>query len=315
MNRNQVIKAMISPGERRPSIWRGGVMQIWVTRACDKACFACTQGSNLSGKPGMISLEHFEQACQSLEGYFGVVGIFGGNPVLHPKFEDLCKIYEKYFPYEQRGIWCNHPKGKGGLLRKTFNPSVSNLNVHLDKEAYSEFSRDWPESVPILKGLEGDSRHSSPFVAMLDVISDEEERWKLIAECDINKYWSAMLCVVRGELRGYFCEIAGSQAMLHQEDEDYPDLGVEPSPGWWRLGMNDFADQVDFYCHRCGIPMRAKGELAITGTTEYVSAVHKLIYKPKIKNRTVLNVINTRQIGLHKLKRSTEYIKNGNQNF
>ena len=311
MKSEQVIANMIAPAMERPSIWRKGVLQIWVTRACDKSCFACTQGSNLGGKPGMISLEHFEQACQSLQGYFGVVGIFGGNPVLHPKFEQLCEIYTKYFPYEQRGIWCNHPKGKGTLLRQVFNPAVSNLNVHLDQEAYDEFCKDWPESKAVLKGLEGDSRHSSPFVALKDVIEDEQKRWDLIAGCDINRYWSAMVCVVGGKLKGYFCEIAGSQAMLHENDPNYPDHGVDATVGWWRNPIEDFADQISFYCHRCGIPLRAKGELAITGKNEFVSQTHQLVYKPKTPKRNVVVVNSLEAVGPNSLPKATDYIENG----
>jgi hypothetical protein len=302
------IENMIPPSQRRPSIWREGVLQIWVTRACDKACFACTQGSNLGGKPGMISLEHFEAACKSLDGYFGVVGIFGGNPVLHPKFEELMEIYRHYVPFEQRGVWCNHPKGKGGILRKTFNPTISNLNVHLDQEAHDEFLASWPESAPYLKGVDSDSRHSSPFVALKDVIEDEEERWKLISDCDINKYWSAMVCVVRGELRGFFCEIAGAQAMLHENDPSYPDLGIPAIPGWWNQGIEAFEEQVKFYCHRCGIPLRAKGELAIGGKTEYASETHIKFYSPKIKGRPVYKVENLTEQPMEISVRATEYI-------
>src|SRR5690242_2039949 len=58
---------MKSPRDIRP-VWRGGVLQIWVTRACDLACTHCTQGSNLAGKPGMMTPDQFEEACKSLVG-------------------------------------------------------------------------------------------------------------------------------------------------------------------------------------------------------------------------------------------------------
>jgi hypothetical protein len=170
MDEQTALSMMVPPGMHRPGIWRGGVLQIHVTRACDMSCFGCTQGSNLRGKPVMITPEEFEQACQSLEGYWGVVGMFGGNPAVHPQFPELCNILCKYFPKEQRGLWCNHPRGHGQLMREVFNPEVSNLNVHCSQEAFDEFIRDWPESRPF--GLERDSKHSPPFVAMKDVIAD-----------------------------------------------------------------------------------------------------------------------------------------------
>lgn len=285
-------------------------MQIWVTRACDKACFACTQGSNLGGKPGFITLSQFEEACRSLVGYWGVVGLFGGNPALHPQFEQICEILGSYFPIEQRGIWCNHPRGKGAIMAQFFNPALSNLNVHLDQDARAEFERDWPESARYLKGTDSDSRHASPFVALKDVIPDEQERWRLISDCDVNKYWSAMVCVVRGKVKGYFCEIAAAQAMLHESDPSWPDLGHDASEGWWNRGIEAFRAQLTYYCHRCGVPLRAKGELAINGSTEFVSETHQLVYKPKTKGRLVSVVVDHNTLRINGVTRATEYIAN-----
>lgn len=307
----QALAKMVPPGRPRPSIWRNGVMQVHVTRACDKSCFGCTQGSNLAGKPVMIPPDEYAKALDSIQGYFGVVGMFGGNPTMHPQFELLCEILRSKFPKEQCGLWCNHPRGKGAVMRDTFNPAVSNLNVHEDHAAHAEFVRDWPEARGVLKGLDTDSRHSPPFVAMRDVIPDEATRWKLIGDCDINKYWSAMLCHVptRG-LRAFFCEIAGAQAMLHGADPGWPDLGLPAEPGWWKKPMADFAAQVEFYCHRCGIPLRRYGQLANGGEREEVSETHRDIYKPKKPDRRVA-LITLENVGDRKLRKATDYIENG----
>ena len=80
MNEAQALARMVPPSKPRKGKPDGGVMQIHITRACDLACFGCTQGSNLAGKVTMITPENFEKACASLVDYFGVVGIFGGNP-------------------------------------------------------------------------------------------------------------------------------------------------------------------------------------------------------------------------------------------
>ena len=304
------ISKMKFPRDERPGIWRKGVLQIWVTRACDKSCFGCTQGSNLGGKPGMITVDQFAEACDSLRDYWGVVGMFGGNPAMHPQFDELCKILREKIPYVQRGLWCNNLMGKGAHARITFNPDVSNLNVHCDKAAHDEFLRDWPESTRVVKGLEQDSRHAPPYVSMLDVLPDEEKRWRLIETCDINRYWSAIICVFRGELRGYFCEIAGAQAMLKQTDPSYPDLGLPITPGWWKQGPEAFAAQVEHHCHRCGVPLKGHGALALTGPTEQTSREYVDVYKPKAKGRPVEVVTDLNQLG-DPLKRMTDYIENG----
>lgn len=336
MNEKEALERMVPPGQRR-RVWRGGVIQIWVTRACDKACFGCTQGSNLGGRPGMITLEQFHIACRSLRGYFGVVGIFGGNPAIHPQFEELCRIARSYFPQEQLGLWCNHPRGKGRIMRETFNPSVSNLNVHMDREAYDEFKRDWPESRPV--GLDRDSRHSPPFVAMKDmdelqlpdgriVPNTEENRWELISGCDINRCWSALVGVFRGQVRAWFCEIAAAQSMLHEHDPDYPDTGIpidveglvdttaENNQGyrtkslWWKLPMESFAGQVRKHCHDCGIPLRGYGELAVGGKMEQVSPTHAAIYKPKVKNRLVQITTRREDLREQALSSTVTYLQN-----
>jgi len=285
---------MVAPSDHRPGIWQGGILQIMVTRACDLACHHCTQGSNLAGKPVVMTPDQFAVAVDSLAGYFGVIGVFGGNPCMSPHFDEYCRILRARVPFEQRGIWSNHPRGKGATCRVTFDPRHSNLNTHMSGEAHAEFSRDWPESIPYLKGLDADSVHGSPWVSMVDLGIEESVRWKLIGECDINRYWSAMIGVFRGQLRAWFCEIAGAASMLHQDNPDWagtggpiPDTGLPVVPGWWRQPMADFAAQVETHCHHCGIPMRRPGQLAIGGDREEFSPTHEWIARPKVKGREI----------------------------
>lgn len=326
MNANEAQMRMVAPSQRRQNAWRGGIIQIHVTRACDRACFHCTQGSNLRGKPVMITPNQFEEACQSLKGYWGVIGMFGGNPAIHPQFEKLCEIMSNYFPKEQRGLWCNHPLGKGKIMQKTFNVRVSNLNLHTSREAYQEFITDWPESVHKLIGKK-ESRHSPVLVAMKDQVdlptpehdgtrvpNTEGNRWNLIANCDINQTWSAMVCYVPGRgVRGFFCEIAGMMAMMHSDNPKWKDLGVPATPGWWKKPMKDFMKQAKTYCHACGIPLKIKGQLEQTGEMEMVSETHKDICRPKDDRQVVLVQMDSKFQHHNKDERITHYIENGRQ--
>jgi hypothetical protein len=289
---------MKSPRDERPS-WRGGVLQIAITRACDMACTHCTQGSQLRGPFTYMLPEQFEEACKSLcasDGippYWGVVGVFGGNPCIHPEFEEICRIMRHYIPFDQRGLWSNNLLGHGKTCRKTFNPDVSNLNVHMNSEAYEEMLRDWPLCEP--KGLYEDSRHSPTMVAMQDLGDmTDEERWELIADCDVNQRWSACVGVIRGELRGFFCEIAFAQASLHERDPGYPNLGSTIQPGWWNRPMEAFKNQVRFHCFGCGHPLRGPGDSATKGQTEQVSATHAGIYKLKRPGGKQIQLITKR---------------------
>lgn len=311
MNEREALDRMVSPGMRRPNKPHQGVMQIWITRACNLACFHCTQGSNLSGKPGMMTVEQFAAACDSLRDYFGVIGVFGGNPTMSPHFEAMCEVFAAKVPFERRGLWCNHPLGKGAAMRKTFNPAVSNLNVHLDREAFDEFKRDWPESRPF--GLTDDSRHSPVYVSLADVVPDEAERWRLISGCPINRHWSALVGVFRGELRGWFCEIAGAQAMLRQNDPNCPDTGVAIEPGWWNRPMSAFAAQVRQHCHRCGVPLNGYGELAQKPDAEGVEQISQEyadIAVPKRKGRRVEVVTDRAQLKEGRIGKVVDYLQN-----
>ena len=352
----EALSKMVPPGQVRPNKPRGGVIQILVTSSCNLSCFGCTQASNLSRKPWYMTPDQFETACKSLAGYWGIIGTFGGSPCLSPHFNDYCEILRSHFPKDQCGLWANALFGKGAEARKTYNPSVSNLNVHLDQKAYDEFKRDWPESRPF--GLHQDSRHSPPFVAMRDVLKkpcpdcngtgrhdpdvpvsydpefqrceccnggkvyDESLAWELISKCPINQHWSALVGVFRGELRAWFCEIAGAQSILHQDDPDYPDTGIRPSieptgrdtdnwQPWWTLPMQSFISQVRKHCHDCGVPMQGYGQLAqgSEDQPEQVSKTHADLYNPKRKGRTVELVVFREQLG-KTLALATDYLGN-----
>jgi hypothetical protein len=310
--------SMVPPGKRRSGIWRGGVLQVQVTRACDLSCFHCTQGSNLAGRPAMMTVDQFDRALESLDGYFGVVGMFGGNPAIHPKFGELCEVMRARVPFERRGLWCNNLRGKGAHARITFNPRHSNINVHLDSEAAEEFRRDWPESAPYIKGVERDSVHSSPWVAIKDVIPDEAERWRLIGRCDVNQHWSALIGVVRGDIKAFFCEIAYAQAALHEYNPDWdgtgwpmPDTGLKVTPGWWRKPMAAFEQQVRTHCPACGIPMRREGQLAVGGEREEFSRTHEYLMRRgcKTKGRPT-ELVQIGGLGAAPERPATDYLPN-----
>lgn len=374
MNEQECLSKMIAPGQLRPSKpYRGGVIQIHVTRACNDCCRNCTQGSNLVGTPEFMPPQMFEQAVLSLKGYFGVYGTFGGNPSVSPYFIDYCNILKKHVPFTQRGLWSNNPitPEKATKMRETFNPSVSNLNVHLDRKAYDMFKKYWPESQPV--GLTTDSRHSPVFVAMRDVLKkdceccdgtgcmlcgpvgnrlshefhreknecgicngtgkvyDESRAWELISKCDVNQNWSAGIGMFRGQLRAWFCEIAMSQSILHQDDPEYPDTGIpirsdglsEFTQGdgksrhvrWWTEQMGSFVHQVRKHCGDCGVPMKghgAKAQGSDETEVEQVSETHKDIYVTKRKGRKIELVTVESQLG-ERLETMTKYLQNVNK--
>jgi len=310
MTEEEMLARMVPPSQRRRR-WRGGILQIHITRACNESCFHCTQASNLGGKPAMMTLDQFEQACDSLQGYFGVVGIFGGCPCMHPKFPEICEIFRSKFEFDQRGLWSNNPMGHGKVCAETFAPWHSNLNVHLDQAAYDEFARDWPECQRYLKGHDSDSAHGSPYVSRADIGLSEDEIAEGTATCEVNQEWSALIGVARGELRAYVCELMYMFSVMHEGDPDWPETGLAVEPGWWQRPMQDFAAQVRLACRHCGMPNKTDGQLAIGGDAEQVSSRHLPWFKPKKPNRRVQWITNRDQIRIGAVNSAIEYIENG----
>lgn len=342
MNQQEALSKMVAPRDKR-RCWRNGILQIMITRACDLSCNHCSSGSNFGGKPMVMTLDQFELACDSLSTYWGVRATFGGNPAIHPKFEEICEITRAKIPFEQSGLWCNNPLGKGRFMRRTYRPDISNLNVHGSREAFEAFVREWPESTPYLKGLDpswpeaqaitnpgerarkvGDSRHSPPYAAMCDLGYTEDEIWEKISSCPVNQDWSALIGVVRGKVVGYVCEIMAHQAMLHESNPNWrgtgkpmPDTGIDIAEAvkngiaWWDQGMDAFAHQVREHCFACGIPLNGYGTLAVGGNNEQYTKTHEFIMKPKRRDRLVQLVTNSEELKEGGVERMTKYIENG----
>lgn len=273
-------KSMKGPAEQR---WdghhRGVVIQIKWTNACSLDCQNCTAAVGLAKKHKRVWFmrpDQFRTALQSIKGFQGIIGAFGGLPTLHPQFEEMCAIFREEVPdKDQRGLWANDLMGHGALCRETFSARHSNLNVHRSQEAYDEFRRDWPEANPF--GRKQPSMHGSWWVAMSDLIPDEAERWDLIGKCFVNQTWSAEITVVRGVLRAFFCEFAATRAEFADLYGE-PDLGLPVVPGWWNHTIEHYETQVRHYCHSCGAPMNPRKVEDLSKEPEDFTATHAPVF-------------------------------------
>lgn len=260
------------------------VIQIIVTNRCDVFhCSNCTQMLVHQAEPFHMTPGNFRAACESLRGWpehrwegrerFGpswanhpnVVGVFGGNPCVHPQFEELCAIIAEVFPDPRsRGLWTNNALGHQGLIKRTFG--YFNVNVHGNPRAAAVLRG---AGVPVIPGsIHGASWHSPTLVAIRDMIGrpggprNEQEMWEAIEGCDINQKWSGAITQRRGELRAYFCEVAASFENMYDADS-----GLAVTAGWWRRPIADYARQIGLdpenpgagWCPRCGIPLKLQG--------------------------------------------------------
>jgi hypothetical protein len=210
------------------------VIQIEVTNACYLKCANCTRHVGHHRKPFFMDLDFIEKSIESLEGFEGNIGMMGGDPTLHPKFQEICKIYQKKIPNKRkREFWTSGFKWKEyqDIILETFDK---------DRIAYNEHSTPGGKHTPLL-------------VSINEVVEDKKLMWEMIDNCWIQSQWSASI-TPKG---GFFCEVAASLDYLF----DGPG-GYEIKSGWWKKEPKDFQDQVKRYCVDCSgaLPMKQESD-------------------------------------------------------
>lgn len=230
------------------------IIQIVITTACNLNCSNCTQLLPFRRDYKHMSLECFREAVRSLTEWPGVVGIFGGNPCVHPQFEDICAILCEEIPEQKhRGLWSNDLLKHGELCRRVFYPAGRfNLNAHGVAKAFVQFEEFLPGRV-----IPGSDRRQAEHAAILGDYRDlgvSESEWVAARErCDINQKWSGAVVERDGKPYAYFCEVAAALDGARGVNR-----GIPAVPGWWRKKMDAFDNQVQS-CNGCAVPLRIAG--------------------------------------------------------
>jgi len=202
-----------------------------------------------------MSLAEIEKAVDSLDGYHGAIGIMGGEPTLHPDFPAICEMLLKKVSPWKLGIWTSGHKWDEykKIIKKTFKFCCS-YNDHSSPE----------------------QKHQPVLVAIDDVVDDKKLMRGLIDKCWVQEAWSPSI----NHKGAFFCEVAAAMDIVFNGPGGYP---VEQ--GWWEKTPEQFRDQVDRYCLRCGaaLPMecpsnREAADLVSPGNLEMLKKVNS----PKI---------------------------------
>lgn len=230
------------------------IICIDVTNKCDLACSNCTRLLENQDAFWEMTPDNFRKALRSLKGYFGVIAMIGGNPCMHREFETLCRIFQEEVPNKlQRGLWTNNYFKHRAIIEETFG--TFNLNSHGQARAEANLL-DLHKTVVANGALSwfygGNSEHAPLLTAVKDLYP-EAEMWAKIANCDINKEWSASIVQNKGELRVYFCEVAASFDLARGTDH-----GMPLEEGWWNRPITDFSYQIETFCPGCGVPAKLK---------------------------------------------------------
>jgi len=160
-----------------------------------------------------------------------MVGVMGGEPLLHPQFIEISEYLATKFPPKQTGLWSSFPHGKehyGELITRVYG------NIFLN-----DHSRP-------------DVLHAPILIRADEVVSDEVERWYLADRCWYQNSWSASI----NPQGAFFCEIAAAISMLVDEEDIHVAWPIEL--GWWRRSPIHYTEQILTYCKMCGgsLPMQ-----------------------------------------------------------
>lgn len=261
-------------------------IQIDLTNACVHRCSNCTRFCGHHKKPFFMDFDTFKKAVDSLQDYKGIIGIIGGEPTLHPEFEQFIQYLK-----EKR-------VGKDFLLSRE---PIADMQKHIDKNLnaypskvglWSSLSLSYYKNFEIInetfeRQLLNDHNNTCIHQALLMSrkelgIPDDEWIQKRDA-CWIQNTWSATV-TPKG---AFFCEVAGSLDMLFNGPG-----GWDINEDWWKREPKDFGDQLQ-WCEMCSACLDVPKRLSNDGRDDVTPLIlQKLleIESPKaLKGMCVVN--------------------------
>lgn len=255
-------------------------LQIDITNHCHLHCSNCTRMLDHRTKETsfFMSPDEFEHAVKAVRdfplwsdpcvgihtGRRKVVGIIGGEPLLHPRFPTLVEIMCAEIPnVAHRGLWTSKDWMTGehplwGPYRPVVEKLIGRYPTH-DASGPSEKHLDgyinWNMHLPSMN-----VHHQPILVASKDVVSDPVRRWQLISQCWVQEQWSSSITP-----KGFFfCEVAaafdtifaGTGGLPLTPDVWKQDLHFE-SDGTKLVPKGPYAEQIKKWCESCGacVPM------------------------------------------------------------
>jgi len=207
-----------------------------------------------------MTLNEVEKAINSLKGWPGHIAIMGGEPTVHPHFEEICHLLQRKYNRSKYQLFT-----MGGRKYEEYLKLIKETFYHVCYNPH--------------KGV---CRHQPITVAVQDVVEDDAYRKDLIDNCWVQKTW----CPTIGPKGAFFCEVAFALDMILDGPGGYP-----VKRGWWKKSPEQFRDQVERYCKYCGMPIPMERE-SLKIKKEKISAGNLRLFKahnlPRLSDKDVI---------------------------
>ena len=234
-------------------IYNSWVVQIDITSVCKKHCIYCTRhlGHVSMQNRYTMNLDQVAQALDSLEGWPNVVGIMGGEPLLHPQFKEIVALAAERIPKERLQLWTSGlPNTPWENPRKVPDIADNFGHIHYNPHDATQLSV---------------CRHQPLTIAIDETVADKGIMWKLINDCWLPRLWAPSI-VAAG---AYFCEVAGPlDAILYGGKHAW-----KVEPGWWKLPPEAFQEQVEKLCPRCGMCLPMERQHLVDSREKFTPAL------------------------------------------
>jgi organic radical activating enzyme len=151
-------------------------IEVHITDHCNLNCKSCNVYSPLAAA-GFLDIGRLQNDLKRLSeltgGVLEDILMIGGEPLLHPKITEICKITREYFPKVKIGIITN-----GLLLQKmdaVFWKTCKEYNINITITKY-----------PIKLDMESIKYHAKLFEVSLNILYEKSERAFYVVPFDAN---------------------------------------------------------------------------------------------------------------------------------